>query len=121
MRIRRTPDLAHLPDALVPLTTERRWTLWKWEQRKGKPTKPPYQINGRRASHSDPATWSSYLECLRVYQAGGYDGIGYCLLDSNYGAVDLDDCRDQASGVLTPWAKNIVEAANGSYVEVTPS
>ena len=25
-------DLAHLPEALVPLTTEKRWVVWRWEE-----------------------------------------------------------------------------------------
>jgi hypothetical protein len=35
-------DPTKLPPALLPLTQQRRWVIWKWEQRdNGKFTKPP--------------------------------------------------------------------------------
>src|SRR6516164_4603875 len=36
------------------------------------------------------------------------------------GAADLDDCRDPGTGVLAPWAQQLLEKC-GSYAEVTPS
>jgi hypothetical protein len=41
-------DLANLPPALLPLTEQKRWLVWRWELRKTKNgkqkwTKPPFQ------------------------------------------------------------------------------
>ena len=41
-------DLAHLPQALAPLTRLPHWVVWRWQSRASKGvvkwTKPPYQI-----------------------------------------------------------------------------
>ena len=48
-----------LPKALAPLTTLPHWTVWRFKLTdKGKPTKVPYQPNGRPAKSDDPQTWS---------------------------------------------------------------
>ena len=59
----------------------------------------------------------------RLCQRGGRrqerrTAIGFCLLNSGYGAFDIDDCRDPASGAIDPWAEKLVARA-GSYAEVT--
>lgn len=109
-----------LPEVLAPLKALPRWMVWRWEQPKkaAKRTKVPYQPNGRKASSIDPKTWCSFEDAVRA--AHRYDGIGFALLDSNYGAFDIDDCRDPESGVVHPWAIDLVQKA-GSYTEVTPS
>ena len=45
------------------------------------------------------------------------------LLDSEFAAFDLDDCRDPDSKEITPWGQAHVEQAKalGAYVEVTVS
>jgi len=41
------------------------WVVWKWETRKGKPTKPLYNVvTGKNASHSDPETWGTFNRLL---------------------------------------------------------
>jgi predicted P-loop ATPase len=111
-----------LPAALQPYAGEPRWVLWRFETRKGKVTKPPYQAHhpARHAKCNDPATWANFATALAAYQAGKGDGIGLCLLNSNLVAFDLDDCRDAQSGTLAPAARDLIKRAN-SYVEVTPS
>jgi predicted P-loop ATPase len=111
-----------LPAALLPYAGEARWVIWRFEIRKGKTTKPPYQARHptRHARSNDPATWADFATALAAYQAGKADGIGLCLLNSNLVAFDLDDCRDAHSGALEPAARDLIKRAN-SYVEVTPS
>jgi hypothetical protein len=112
-------DLRALPPALAPLTTLRHWVLWRWERsKKGKWTKVPYQPNGTKAKNNDPETWSSYDAVLRVLEQ--FDGIGFCLLNSGYAAFDIDDCRDPTTGIIDPWALDLVARA-GSYTEITVS
>ena len=96
-----------------------RWVGWRWETRKGKPTKPPHAPgSGRYASVSDPGTWGSHEEALAM---PGVDGIGIVLTGHpNIAACDLDHCRDPATGALAAWAQALIEQA-GSYVEITPS
>ncbi len=55
------------------------WVLARAVRRDGKVTKPPYQPNGNPASHSDPATWSSFSQVERAYKRGGYIGVGFVL------------------------------------------
>jgi hypothetical protein len=112
-------DLANFPAALAPLCQFDHWVLWRWEQRKGKWTKPPFMaIDPRRkAKNSDPATWASYPAAVAA--ASQADGIGFALLDTPFVAVDLDHCL---AGVdIDPWARAWIEQANGAYVERTPS
>jgi hypothetical protein len=115
-------DLAHLPDALAPLTSLDHWVLWKLELRKGNWTKPPYTATGKRAKNNDPTTWGSYQAALAAVQNGrGFDGIGFALLDTRLDVVDLDHCLDPATGQIDEWARTWLDAANGTYVERTPS
>ena len=115
-------DLAHLPDALAPLTALPHWVLWRLELRKGNWTKPPLTTTGRRAKNNDPATWSPYQAALRAVQNGnGFDGIGFALLGAPFDVVDLDHCLDPATGQIDEWARTWLNAANGTYVERTPS
>jgi hypothetical protein len=109
-----------LPDALRPLAEQSRWLLWQWEKdQRGKPTKVPYQPNGKKASSTDPKTWSSFASVWAAREK--FDGVGFCLHDSSeFGAFDLDDCRDANTGNIDPWAKALVARA-GSYAEVTVS
>lgn len=67
-------------DAMLPeLKLHDNWVLAKCVMRDGKPTKPPFQPNGKPASHSDPATWSSFAAVKAAYLQGGYLGVGFVL------------------------------------------
>jgi hypothetical protein len=115
-------DLAHLPDALAPLTALPHWVLWRLELRKGNWTKPPLTAAGRRAKNNDPTTWSPYQAALAAVQNdNGFDGIGFALLGAPFDVVDLDHCLDPATGQIDEWARPWLDAANGTYVERTPS
>jgi hypothetical protein len=108
------PDL---PPALAPLAALDHWVCWRLEKRKGKPTKPPYQVNGENAEADNAATWATYDAASR---ATGFTGIGFCLLNTDFAAFDIDRCRDPKTGAIEPWAQAVVEKAN-SYAEITPS
>src|SRR5262245_12583761 len=112
-------NLRALPPALAPLLALRHWVLWRWERsKKGKWTKVPYQPSGTKAKNNDPKTWSTYAAVLKVLE--DFDGIGFCLFNSGYAAFDIDDCRDPTTGIIDPWALNLVARA-GSYTEITVS
>ena len=48
----------------------KQWVLWKSEQKPGakKPTKIPYQTNGKRADTMNPETWGEFDEVFEKYQ-----------------------------------------------------
>jgi hypothetical protein len=119
-------DLANLPPALQPLTSEKRWVVWSWEWRSnksgGKWTKPPRQARdpGRNARSNDPSTWGSYNDAIIAVAAGKADGIGYTLSGSRIGAIDIDHCREP-DGTIVDWAEDLSNEANGAYREITVS
>ena len=118
-------DLHNLPSALASLIGRPNWVLWRWEKPKDKFTKVPYQPNGRKARNNDPKTWNSYdvvLEALTSYSkaVADFDGIGFCLFNSDIAAFDIDHCRDPITGEIDPWAADLVERV-GSYTEITVS
>jgi hypothetical protein len=118
-----TRPLIVLPPVLTPLTSQKRWLIWRWEtSASGKPTKVPFQGRrpGKHADTTDPMTWCELKSAMLAYTEGRCDGIGFVLTDSNICAADLDHCRDPDSSALIPWAADVV-ARSGTYCEVTPS
>jgi Virulence-associated protein E len=113
-------DLHNLPTALAPLIALPHWVLWRWEKPKNKWTKTPYQPNGRKAKNNDPKTWNSYHTVIAALETGEFDGIGFCLLNGNIAAFDIDHCRDPNTGAIDPWATSLVQRT-GSYSEITVS
>lgn len=114
------------------LAQAKRWVAWRLETPKGrgKPTKVPYDPkNGRPAKSDDPTTWATRTEAEawaeKMPKPFGVGGVGLMLgpstLDSLcFGGIDLDACRDTATGQIAPWA---VEALSDfeTYAEVSPS
>ena len=114
-----TGDLRRLPEALAPLVERHCWVLWRWQMsEKGKWTKVPYQPDGRTAKNNDPSTWSSYRTVMRALR--NFDGVGFCLMDEDLAAFDVDDCRNPVTGAIHPWAEQLVEKA-ATYTEITVS
>lgn len=92
--------------------------LWKYEDRNGKRTKPPYNHRtGRYARSDDPATFGPYDDVLAAYKHGGYEGIGMGIFDV-WCAVDIDHCF--AESRLSSLGIDIVDTMH-SYTEVSPS
>lgn len=76
---------------------------------------------GRRASSTNPQTWSAFDVAAGAYERGGYDGLAYFLhRDAGIVGLDLDKCRDAASGVIERWAQRIVDKLR-TYTELSPS
>ena len=106
----------------VPLRERPQWVLWREEPRNPgeKPTKVPYTTTGRRASSTDPATWSSFDDVWAVFRRGGYSGIGFVFTaEDEFCGIDLDKSLDE-DGHLLPWAAEII-AKLDSYTERSPS
>ena len=106
------------------------WVCWRTITREGKPTKPPYQVNGMLASSTDPKTWTDFSTARAA--ADRFDGIGFVpSRNDDVVGVDLDHCRCPAfdgvsaeiSGGLNmvlPIVAEYVRQLN-TYAEVSPS
>ena len=104
------------------LKTQRRWVLWKLEPVNGKMTKPPYQLNGFKASLRNPEHLKTYAE-LENYDRERFSGIG-CALGDHCGTflsgVDFDNARDPQTGEIAAEVLTVIRQLN-SYTEVSPS
>ncbi len=104
------------------------WVIWRFEQGEtvapiafGGATKIPYNPrSGRRASSTNPDTWTTYEIAVKAAQARNFAGVGYVFSpDDPYTGIDLDDCRSD-DGTIAPWAQVIVDDMQ-SYTEISPS
>src|SRR5262249_30634301 len=89
----------------------------------GKWTKPPFQSRfpSHLARSNVVTTWSSHAAAVEAVRDDEADGVGFVLTGTNVVAIDLDHCRDPATGQIDAWAQAIVEQAGGAYVEATVS
>src|SRR5689334_15307191 len=112
---------------LASLAELPRWVAWRGEMRAGKVTKVPYAPgSGRKARADDPTTWGLRRDAEALAQRivnghGGGVGIELGGLAGStghaLGGIDFDCCRDPATGVIEPWAAELV-ARIGSYTEI---
>ena len=112
-------------DLRVPddLTEHDQWVLWRFEARKGKPTKVPYQANGKPADTTNPSTWTTFEEAQSVWcrNRQHYVGLGFVFsTEDAFAGIDLDDSLDE-QGDLKDWARGIVERFSDTYMEISPS
>lgn len=98
----------------------KQWCLWRYEDvGAAKPTKVPYQPNGKPVSVTDNSTWSTFEAVVGRFNAGGYSGIGFIFSDDDpYTFIDLDDAEGDNS-ILQRQIKVFTEF--NSYSEVSPS
>jgi putative DNA primase/helicase len=101
------------------------WVCWRYEHRgkDPKPTKPPIRPSGDAyAKCNDPATWGTFDEVLASFEkVHSLAGVGFVFTDADpYSGVDLDDCREDQTGIIDSWARLIIERLH-SYTEVSPS
>lgn len=104
---------ANVPDEM---TKARRWVLWRYEERDGRPQKVPCQPGGRRAKSDDPDTWRDLVTVLTCYDkdAGVYDGVGF-VLGAGWWGIDVD-----RPALMHPNPTGDVFCL-GAYVEESPS
>jgi putative DNA primase/helicase len=96
------------------------WVMWKAVG--DKPDKVPYSASdGLKASSTDLLTWSSFEEALEAYEDGEYAGLGFVFSSGDpYTGVDLDNCVDDQTGEIAPWALEIIRYFDG-YTELSAS
>jgi len=71
------------------------------------------------AKVNDPTTWRSFAD-VEGTPINSQGGIGFCFNGDGIGGIDIDGGRNPETGVLTPWAADIVSKFS-SYTEVSPS
>jgi hypothetical protein len=116
------------PDGIpAELKVRNQWVAWKYVWKVGKAGKgkwrkvPVNPRTGRNAKPNDPMTWGSFEDALARYQSDHLDGIGYMFTeDDPCCGVDLDDCRDPDTGMITEWGRILI-AKLDTYTEVSPS
>jgi primase-polymerase (primpol)-like protein len=112
----------------IALCQHKQFGIWRFEKFSDEETgevwwdKIPINARtGRRASSTNPQTWSVFDVAAQAYERGGYDGLAYFLhRDAGIVGLDLDKCRDAASGVIERWAQRIVDKLR-TYTELSPS
>lgn len=122
------PEFQELPDlpAITELKGYRQWVAWTWTRRETAAgfrwTKPPLNpASGRTASISNPVQWSSYERAALSVEQRELAGVGFVLTERDpFIGIDLDKCRNPASGVIEQWALDILALAE-TYAEVSPS
>lgn len=77
----------------------------------------PIRLDGSAASSTDASSWAPFRD-VRLSTLGG--GFGFVLDGDGIGCIDLDHCIDD-NGEVATWARRVLEANPGTYVEVSQS
>lgn len=123
-----TPAPTWLPPLEAGIPAELRalpqWVAWiaEWREKDQKWTKVPYNARtGEKAQTNNPATWATYEEAMAAFKADRADGVGFCFSEHGpYTGVDLDKCRDAATGAVDQWAADLLQEI-GTYSEASVS
>ena len=109
------------PAALEHVRDKPCWLGWKYEERNGRSTKPPFNPRtGRHASVSDQATWATFDAALAGMEKHGFAGLGLVLTDDgDITGIDLDHCISD-SGSFSNLAAEIISYGE-TYAEESPS
>lgn len=112
--------LLRIPKELQVL---KQWVLVRIERINGKPTKVPYCVETlKRASATNPETWSSFTAALRAFDSKqrSYTTIGFVCTESDpYTFVDLDHVLDGFNFTI-PEAEEAFRCLN-SFTEISLS
>lgn len=118
------PVSPQLPPFPPELQTLEQWVIFRLETRDGKATKVPYNTHtGSMASVRNPTTWSTFAEARATCDRLGAGGIGFVFSDFDpYFGIDLDKCHDPETGIIEPWAQEIIDRfLPYAYIEISIS
>ncbi len=105
------------------LRERKQWIPWRAVERDGKMTKEPINpsYTSRRASVTDPLSWSTFDHALAVYEMHPHlDGIGFVFTERDpYCGIDFDGWVSH-EGEIAPWAADWIQRLGG-YAEFSPS
>lgn len=115
-------EIKQIP-ALEELKARNQWVTYTLSAAKasGRRGKVPHQpLTGWKASPTNPAHWSSYMDAVWSLRRRGHDGLSLVLTAADpYAVIDLDDCVDE-QGQISDWATAVLGRFD-SYTEYTPS
>lgn len=104
------------------------WILWKAEEKGGRYTKIPYQIDGNEARSNDRRTWSTFATAAKFYTESDADGIGFVFSrQDNFIGIDIDKCvsysaddTEKVNPIINTFAQGIIDTLD-SYTEFSVS
>ena len=115
---------------LVDLRPEPLWVGWRGKWHNGAMDKPMYNPrNDNFAMANYASTWGTraVVEDWKKKYCGADTLFGQGIVlapipqtNLHLGGIDLDTCRDEATGVIEPWAQEVVDRI-ASYAEISPS
>lgn len=110
-----TPELDKIPPELKAFP---QWVCYRSNKI---PVNPK---TGDNAKADVPDTWGEFDQAVRhwaAHRGNGIAGIGFEFSPGDpYTGIDLDKCRDLETGVIEPWAQEIIDRLQ-SYTEFSPS
>ncbi|UVC08667.1 hypothetical protein IHQ71_26655 [Rhizobium sp. TH2] len=105
------PQLSPRNNVPEALRAYPQFIVWKLVQKAGypKPRKLPFNpMTGNTASATDPTTWADYATACAALAHGNFNGIGFVFTPHDpFVFIDLDDCRDHATGDWLQYARVI--------------
>lgn len=107
------------------LKNEKRWCIWKYEDRNGNRSKVPYQDYTTRGASNNPDCWIRYVDAKQIKDEHNEVGIGLYLSprEENHDlllcAIDID--AHHTDGAENQYATEILEIFHNTYIERSPS
>jgi predicted P-loop ATPase len=101
---------------------QKRWVLWNLEEVEGRQTKVPYSVQGKRASSTDPSTWTDYATAKRANEMFG-SGIGIVFTPAeDLLGIDIDHVLEDGklAGEHIDSIHKLIKEAK-TYTEISPS
>lgn len=102
---------------------QQRWVVWKYQTLKGKKTKIPYSITGKKASSTNKDTWTDYATAAKFANTDEFDGLGLVFTPSQtLLGIDIDHCvtGDKVTHPLRAQIEKFIREAD-TYCELSPS
>lgn len=111
-------NAAAIPETMKQLPN---WVAWRYETRKGKVTKVPVNpLTRRRASSTDPTTWSTFEQALELARrVPDTFGIGFVFQPPWIG-IDLDH-KHVTPEIFKQALSDILPDYRTTYAEISPS
>lgn len=101
------------------------WVRWRIEPRRPgeQATKIPFRPFGlSRAKVDDSSTWGTVDMARQWLPIGDMLGLGFVFAAAGgLVGIDLDGCRNPATGELAEWAQSILYRFSTTYAEISPS
>lgn len=114
-------------DDIIELVEREKWINWKLvkeevEDGEDKEKKVPVDFSGTPIDATDETNWMKYEQAKKAVQdMNDADGMGFVFSDDDdVMGIDLDDCRDPATGEVDEWAREIIDEVD-TFWELSPS